>query len=348
MITTTWHYYIDPCESNRHYIAYTDLGFARSLDAGRTWIWWDKNSWAPWRNTCYEIAFDPAVPGKMWGGFSDVHDIPNDNIISERHGHNGPGGVCVSTDFGATWRAEAEGLPARPVTSIVLDPHSPAGNRTLYAGVFMAGVFKSIDDGKTWTLKKNGLGDPQNLRVYRVILHQDGTLFASICAMRKAARQPLQPEGVGLYRSRDQGESWEKVNRDHPFLYPKDFSVHFADSNDILLGTCDVDGNDQQGGLYRTRDGGKSWQRIGRQGRQTFGGYFHPDHRGWIYMTLTEGAPEAGLWLSRDDGGSWEPFNDLPFSNIQRVVFDPADRQRIYVTTFGGSVWRGPVAPTNR
>ena len=258
-------------------------------------------------------------------------------------------GECASPrDFGATWRAEAEGLPARPVTSIVLDPHSPAGNRTLYAGVFMAGVFKSIDDGKTWTLKKNGLGDPQNLRVYRVILHQDGTLFASICAMRKAARQPLQPEGVGLYRSRDQGESWEKVNRDHPFLYPKDFSVQPDDSNDILLGTCDVDGNDQQGGLYRTRDGGKSWQRIGRQGRQTFGGYFHPDRRGWIYMTLTEGAPEAGLWLSRDDGGSWEPFNDLPFSNIQRVIFDPADRQRIYVTTFGGSVWRGPVAPTNK
>lgn len=58
--------------------------------------------------------------------------------------------------------------------------------------------------------------------------------------------------------------------------------------------------------------------------------------------------PEAGLWLSRDDGGSWEPFHDLPFSNIQRVVFDPADRQRIYVTTFGGSVWRGPVAPANK
>ena len=42
VVTTTWHYYIDPCEANRHYIAYTDLGFARSLDAGQTWIWWDK------------------------------------------------------------------------------------------------------------------------------------------------------------------------------------------------------------------------------------------------------------------------------------------------------------------
>ena len=29
----------------------------------------------------------PRCPGKIWGAFSDVHDIPNDNIISERHGH---------------------------------------------------------------------------------------------------------------------------------------------------------------------------------------------------------------------------------------------------------------------
>ncbi len=345
VVTTTWHYYIDPHAANRHYIAYTDLGFARSVDAGRTWIWWDKGSWAPWRNTCYEIAFDPAVPGMLWGAFSEVHDIPNDNIISERHGHDGPGGVCVSRDFGATWHAEAHGLPKRPVTSLAIDPRSPPGNRTLYAGVFMAGVYKSTDDGKTWTRKANGLGDPQNMRVYRVVLHADGTLLAVICALRPAARQPLSAAGVGLYRSRDQGESWEQINRDQPLLYPKDFSVRPDDSNDILIGACDATWEDQQGGLYRTRDGGRSWQRIGRQGPQTFGGYFHPAHHDWIYMTLTEGAPDAGLWLSRDDGRSWKPFDKLPFSNIQRVEFDPADPRRIYLTTFGGSVWRGPATP---
>ncbi len=34
----------------------------------------------------------------------------------------------------------------------------------------------------------------------------------------------------------------------------------------------------------------------------------------------------------------------LPFANAQRVRFDPADPSVIYVTTFGGSVWRGPAA----
>jgi photosystem II stability/assembly factor-like uncharacterized protein len=345
VVTTTWNYYIDPFEANRHYIAYTDIGFARSLDAGRTWIWWDKNSWTPWRNTCYEIAFDPQSPGTMWGAFSDVHDIPNDNIISERHGHNRPGGVCLSRDFGATWQPVTKGLPAKPVTSIVLDPGSPKRSRTLYAGVFGAGVYKSTDDGATWTSKSNGLGHERNMRVSRVILHADGTLFAMICAKRPARGEPLMAEGVGLYRSTDDAETWEKVNVSYPFLYPKDFSVHPQDSRRILVGLCDAGRQDRSGGLYRTDDGGRTWRRLAREGRQTFGGYFHPTHEGWIYMTLTEGAPGAGLWLSQDDGQTWRPFDGLPFSNVQRVTFDRTDERLMYATTFGGSVWRGPIVP---
>ena len=345
VVTTTWHYDIDPFETNRHYIAYTDLGMARSLDAGHTWIWWNQDSWAPWRNTCYQFAFDPDVPGKMWGAFSDVHDIPNDNIISERHSHNRPGGVCVSRDFGASWKAEAEGVPPKPVTSIVLDPSSPKGARTLYAGVFDEGVYKSVDDGRTWKRMRDGLGDPINRRVSRVILHQDGTLFASICAKRSAPGQPLLPQGVGLYRSRDGAERWEKVNASKLFLYPKDFSVDPRDSSRVLIGSCDAGRGDQSGGLYLTEDGGTTWRRIGREGPQTFGGYFHPQHSNWIYMTLTEGAPGAGLWLSRDNGASWHPFAQLPFANIQRVEFDRTQLDHIYVTTFGGSVWRGPATP---
>lgn len=345
VVTTTWNYYIDPHEANRHYIAYTDIGFARSVDSGRTWIWWDKNSWAPWRNTCYEIAFDPDVPGRMWGGFSNVHDIPNDNIISERHGHNGPGGVCISCDFGGSWKPEAAGIPPRPVTSIALDPRSPRDARTLYAGVFMEGVYKSTDDGRTWTLKKTGLGDPQNMRVSRVVLHGDGTLFAMICAMRPARGKPLASEGVGLYRSTDGAETWQKINASHLFLYPKDFSVHPDNSRVILVGVCDAGGGDQSGGLYRTDDGGETWRRIGREAAQTFGGYFHPKRDGWIYMTLTEGASGTGLWLSRDSGVTWRAFDGLPFSNVQRITFDPSDENLMYVTTFGGSVWRGPLAP---
>ena len=348
VVTTTWHYYTDPHEPNRHYIAYTDLGMARSLDSGKSWRWWNQKTWPPWRNTCYEMAFDPDTPGRIWGAFSDVHDIPNDNIISERHGHQAPGGVCLSQDFGASWQPAAQGLPARAVASVVLDPTSPNGSRTLYAGVFDHGVYKSVDDGRTWTLKSNGLGHPDNLRVYRLVLHADGTLFASICAKRPSASAALMSEGVGLYRSRDGAESWECINVSQPLRYVKDFAVHPRESGHILLGACDAGRGDASGGLYYTEDHGQSWHRIGRQGPQTFGGYFHPRREGWIYMTLTEGAPGAGLWLSRNLGQTWEAFDDLPFSNIQRVEFDPRDAAHLRVTTFGGSIWHGPAEPQGR
>ena len=73
-------------------------------------------------------------------------------------------------------------------------------------------------------------------------------------------------EGVGLYRSTDGAKTWAKVNRAQTFLYPKDFSVHPRDSRQILIGTCDSNWEDQGGGLYRTTNGGRTWQRIGRQG----------------------------------------------------------------------------------
>ncbi|MCP5109801.1 MAG: hypothetical protein GY953_03080, partial [bacterium] len=148
VVPSVWFYYIDPFERNRHYIAYTDVRFARSEDSGKTWI---SDFAPPLRNTTYELAFDPEIPGKIWGAFADMHDIPNNNIIYGRHyREQSGGGVGLSKDFAATWQDTSEGLAEEPVTSIVLDPKSPKSSRTLYSSLFEAGVFKSVDDGKTW------------------------------------------------------------------------------------------------------------------------------------------------------------------------------------------------------
>jgi photosystem II stability/assembly factor-like uncharacterized protein len=342
VVTTTWNYYIDPFAPERHYICYTDIGFARSQDSGASWQWWAQQGRTPWANTCYELAFDPQTRGLIWGAFSNVHDIPNNNIISGNHRSNLPGGVCVSADHGATWQPSNHGLPPVATTSVVVDPRSPKGARVLYAGLFGAGVYKSLDNGKSWTEQNEGLGTTRNRRVCRVYLHPDGSLFALVTALRQGSR--YVPAGVGLYRSKDGAQHWTLVNRSLPLLWPKGFTVDAHDSRTLYLSATDA-GEQQQGGLYRSRDGGETWRKLARQGPEHFGAFLHPKHPGWIYMTLTEGAPDAGLWLSRDDGATWKPLTGLPFGNAQRVTFDPKDPNRIYVTTFGGSVWRGPAEP---
>ena len=339
VVTTTWNYYADPHDKRRHYICYTDIGLARSLDAGRTWIW--EGPRLPWRNTVYELAFDPAAAGRIWGAFSNTHDIPNANVIKGRHKVRMSGGVAVSDDHGRTWKPAK--LPEAPALSIVLDAASPPEGRTLYASLFERGVYRSTDGGKTWRHASRGLGHPQNMRCCRLCLHRDGTLFVLVTAKRTDAGT-YTSNGVGLYRSADRGETWSKINESQPLHWVKDFSVHPADSRTILLSAADVPGH-AEGGLYRTTDAGKAWKRIARKGPEHFGAFYHPDRPGWIYMTLTEDVPGPGLWLSRDDGATWEPFLRLPFPCIHRVHFLPDEADHIVVTTFGGSVFRGPIAP---
>ncbi len=337
VVTTVWHYYIDPFEPARHYIAYTDIEFARSTDAGKTWYW---QTGRPLRNTTYELAFDPETPGTIWGAFSDLHDIPNNNVISGRHySARASGGVGLSTDFGVTWKDSSHGLPGKPITSVVVDPKSPKGSRTLYASAFEAGVYKSTDGGQSWAKASEGLGRREgSQRACRLILHHDGTLFCLVTALRKDGR--FVAAGPGLYRSVDGGKSWNWINQSRPLLWPKDFDVDPRDSQVIYLGAADA-GN-EEGGLYKTTDGGDNWKRVVRHGDDCFGATIDPRHPGRVYMCIPEGGSEPGLWRSDDAGETWVALEGMPFRNAQRITFDPADPSIIYVSTFGGSVWRGP------
>ncbi len=359
--TPTWHYYIDPFEHQRHYACYTDLGLFCTDNAGASWRW-KRDTGA---NT-YELAFDPAVPGRLWGAFSQVRDIPNRNSVLSRQQAGGIGCVGYSEDFGATWRErnlntlindsewmdwdtdyrKRRDLPLAPIISVILDPRSSRDARTLYASVWEHGVFRSTDGGVTWEPRAAGLGAPGvNMRVCRLRLHADGTLFCLVTGLLRDGK--LIRDGVGLYRSADDGARWEAITAGLDVRWLTDYDVDPRDSRILYLGVCDDPGRDlREGGLYTTTDGGGEWQRLARKGSQHFGATIHPQHPDWIYLTLTgNDAADYPLWLSKDAGARWTPFTDYPFSSAHRVHFDPDNAGIIYVTGYGGSVYQGPAEP---
>jgi hypothetical protein len=350
--TTTWHYYVDPFDENRQYICYTDIGFARSVDKGKSWLYWpywgpDKTLKFDWVFNLFEIAFDPEIPGKMWGAFSRVHDIPNANAITGTHVTQIPedqryGGIGFSSDYAAKWVDDGynTGLPDRAAVSVILDPKSPKNNRTLYAAIYEKGVYRSTDDGHSWTLKSSGLGSATNMHLVRLQLHHD-TLFCLITAVSN-----FSADGVGLYRSVDGAESWQKVNAAKDILWPRDFAVNPNNTKEIYIGARQA--GSQNGSLWKTTNGGSGWTAISSKGYH-FGAYYHPSHQGWIYMTLCETTSSvAGLWLSKDNGITWLPYDKIPHRWIQRVDFDHRDPDILYVSTFGSSAMKVPADPNDQ
>ena len=342
-VTSLWGYYFDPNEPNRHYICYTDIGFARSVDKGATWI--SASHGCPWGNTFYEIAFDPQVKGRLYAATSDRHDIPHWTHLDANRSQKG--GVCVSDDFGASWKVLGKGQPKLPCTSVIVDPKSPQGKPVLYATFYEGGVYKSSDGGATWEKKSDGLGNPGNLHCLRLRFSADGTkLYCLVTALRKANTYPVPG---GLWVTSDGGESWKDLTTSTKFPRPTDFALDPRDPNTIYI-NASIAGH-CAGGIYKTTDGGATWTHLigdAQFGKWASPGYYegatitlHPDDPNILYA----GGESHGLWYSTDAGKTWQPFESFPFSSPQNVAFEPSNHKVIIVTTFGAGAWRGPYLP---
>ena len=103
------------------------------------------------------------------------------------------------------------------------------------------------------------------------------------------------------------------------------------------------------GGGYRSLDGGVTWGRILDK---TNVWKITPDpqdvNRLWACVLSEGNYEDEGLLISEDNGRSWYHELGFPFTALgpQQVHFDPRDPQTVYVTTFGGGVWKVKVPTT--
>ncbi len=339
-VTTCYGVHFDPFDKNRLFITYTDIGLFRSENGGRSWISSTSGVPDPWVNTTYWVEFDPQVRGRVWGVMSGVHDLPRPKMWRGRSPATYNGGVCISHDSGRTWQKSSDGMPESAVTHILLDPRSPADARVLYAAAFGRGVFKSIDGGRSWTLKNTGIEGTEPF-AWRLAQDARRTLYLLVARRSEDGSIGTAVDGA-LYRSEDGAESWTRVGLPEGVNAPNGLAIDPADSSRLYLAAWGrrLPTRLSGGGVFVSTDRGATWRSSLSDDQHVYDVTLDPRKPGLVYAC----GFESSAWRSADRGATWSRLRGYNFKWGHRVIPDPLKSQQVYITTYGGSVWYGPAS----
>jgi len=336
--TTSYGVFFDPFDHKRMFIAYSDIGLFRSEDAGQSWT--SSLSGVPrkWWNSTYWMVFDPDVHGKVWAAMSAVHDLPRVKMWQRKQPSSYEGGVVVSNDGGKSWQRSSNGMPPAAVTHILLDPKSSVQARMLYVAAVGRGVYKSTDGGANWTLKNAGIASAEPL-AWRLQQDTGGTLYLVVA--RRTEDGSIGNDGDGaLYRSTDGAEHWEKVKLPDGVNGSNGLAIDPKDPKRLYLAAWgrNTPPRVQGGGIYLSTDAGKSWRNVLSRDQHVYDVTIDPRDPEIVYAT----GFESSAWRSADKSVTWKRIAGFNFKWGHRVIPDPSDAGKVFITTFGSSVWHGP------
>ena len=246
-----------------------------------------------------------------------------------------PAALFESRDSGETWSL-VRGLfdhPHRPrwvpgngglaLHTIILDP---TNNLRMYIAISSGGVYRTTDGGQTWTAQNRG--------IRAMFLPNKNPEFGQ--CIHKIAMHPSHPERLflqnhwGLYRSDDYGENWKDIANGVPSDFGFAIISHPRNPDCVYIipvesdeFRCSCDGRLR---VYRTRNGGASWEPLSRGLPQKLAyetvlrdgmtaDSFDP---AGIYF----GTRSGQLFGSRDEGRTWQKILDgLPSIACVRAAF---------------------------
>jgi len=187
-------------------------------------------------------------------------------------------------------------------TCLVSDP----GNADiLWLGSAGGGVWKSVDGGRNW---RSLWHKQDSLNVGSLAIERASkTLY---CGTGEANLSADSYPGVGIYRSRDGGDTWDLWAPAAQFGLPRRIgaiAIDPFDPNHIRIGG--VRHRDSlPAGMFFTRDGGLSWRSESAFSANPYLCHdikFHPTRRGVIFATIDVRGFRNGIWRSSDGGGTW-------------------------------------------
>lgn len=273
--------------------------------------------------------------------------------------------LCSSDDFGQSWSEpesytikfpEDADASVKQIWQIV--PGHKDEPDTLYCGVEPAALFKSTDAGATWSLVKGLYDHP-----HRPLWQPGGGGLCLHTILPDAAnnqRLHIAISTGGVYRTDDGGKNWQprNVGVRAQFLpedqrYPEwgqcvhKIVSHPSNPNRMFL--------QNHWGLYRSDDGGDSWQDIANGVPSDFGFALEIDHNdaNSVFIVPLESdefrcTPDAKLrvYRTRNAGDSWEPLtNGLPQDHAFETVLrdgmsgDKLNPMGLYFGTRSGKLY---------
>jgi photosystem II stability/assembly factor-like uncharacterized protein len=235
---------------------------------------------------------------------------------------------------------------------------------TLYAGTKPAGLVASRDGGVTWARVESLTDHPSaagwNPGAAGLVLH------TIVCDPANPAKLWVGISAAGVFASEDGGANWERRNRlanaaaceghDHPAA-PRDGETGHCVHNMVrAAGTADVLYQQNHHGVWRSPDGGRSWEDITAGLPSTFGFPIrvHPRDPDTLWTLPLNGDTQgrfppgaaAAVWRSRDGGRTWKDLREgLPQKGCyftvlrQAMAGDARDPAGLYFGTNSGSVF---------
>jgi uncharacterized protein (TIGR03437 family) len=352
-------------ESSSCGTCYYGAGLLKSTDGGNTWT----------VITGPIASNEPRIPAFLNVGFTRiVIDPTNSSTIFACTGATsaanansepqlvevGQVGVWKSTDGGSTWRNVDPSNTNGQVRGhdLIIDLQN---NNRIFAAMRSTGVFRSESGGEpgTWQRLTGGLpapGDPlANSTFRRINLASGPPIPPSTNTTLYAAYASTGNRLLGIWRSTDLGNSWTQVTNpptSGQTNYNLDITADPTDSNIIYYGTS-TNGLNNGGTLWRSRNGGQTWEDLSR-GDTTGGGGLHADtHQIVVDPTnpnILFTGNDGGIWRTnnaRADVVSWSQLNNtINITQFMSIALHPTDPNFLIGGTQdnGTNIFRGNLA----